>query len=108
MTYNSHIIIYSITVLGASFRGRPLFGSEIHLPEGYTGYVLDKPDGTIPEPQVFDVRQSFKSIKYWNLDRLPSKNDPIISALDWLDISKSVSRIQNVFRFQNHKILKYK
>ncbi|XKL63041.1 hypothetical protein PGB90_005405 [Kerria lacca] len=74
-----------------SFRGRPLYGSEIYIPQNYFGYVIQKPEqkssvGT----QIFKINQSFKKFTYWNLDRIPSNNDSLRSAFDWLDVAEVV------------------
>lgn len=63
----------------------------MQLPEGYCGYVLRKGRGGTSESRVHDIDQSFKKITYWNLDRIPSQNDAIVSALDWINVSKAVS-----------------
>jgi len=33
----------------------------------------------------------FSQFTYWNYDRIPSKNDTFMAALDWIDIAKVVS-----------------
>lgn len=33
----------------------------------------------------------FSQFTYWNYDRIPSKNDTLAAALDWVDIAKVVS-----------------
>lgn len=76
----------------SSFRGRPLLGCEIKVPEGYSGYVLKKqPRDLRSKTDLFNVEQSFDKITYWNLDKIPSHNDAFASALDWFDISAAVS-----------------
>lgn len=34
---------------------------------------------------------TFSQFTYWNYDRIPSKNDPLAAALDWVDVAKAVS-----------------
>lgn len=34
---------------------------------------------------------TFSQFTYWNYDRIPSKNDTLVAALDWVDIAKVVS-----------------
>lgn len=34
---------------------------------------------------------TFSQFTYWNYDRIPSKNDPLAAALDWVDLAKAVS-----------------
>ncbi|XP_065223975.1 ribonuclease H2 subunit C [Planococcus citri] len=75
----------------ASFRGRPLHGSEVKIPEGYCGYVLKKqPEDCDSSTKCYSIEQSFKKFAYWNLDKKPTSNDAIVSALDWFDISDAL------------------
>ncbi|KAK7593037.1 hypothetical protein V9T40_007789 [Parthenolecanium corni] len=100
-------IIGSDGTKNASFRGRPLHGQEINIPKGYCGYVLKKPDVSFPsQPKAYQVQQSFKKFNFWNLDRIPSKNDNLLSAFDWLDVSEvlhSSSSPQKEEKTQNIK-----
>ncbi|PSN50087.1 Copine-8 [Blattella germanica] len=78
-------------VLKASFRGYPLIGKLIQLPEGYRGIIVHetmKPLNEEAERNVH-VTHSFKSFTYWNWDKVPSKNDAFLSALDWIEISEA-------------------
>lgn len=34
---------------------------------------------------------TFSRFTYWNYDRIPSKNDALAAALDWIDIAEAVS-----------------
>lgn len=34
---------------------------------------------------------TFSKFTYWNYDRIPSKNDALAAALDWVDVAKAVS-----------------
>lgn len=34
---------------------------------------------------------TFSQFTYWNYDRIPSKNDALAAALDWVDVAKAVS-----------------
>lgn len=34
---------------------------------------------------------TFSQFTYWNYDRIPSKNDALSAALDWIDIADAVS-----------------
>lgn len=36
---------------------------------------------------------TFSQFTYWNYDRIPSKNDALAAALDWVDIAKAVSSL---------------
>nr|XP_018912765.1 PREDICTED: uncharacterized protein LOC109041060 [Bemisia tabaci] len=75
-----------------SFRGRPFSGKVINLPDSHCGVVFLetlKPKSLKAERKFHAIR-NFRSFTYWNWDKLPSKNDPLMSALDWLDISEAI------------------
>ncbi|XP_031782820.1 ribonuclease H2 subunit C [Nasonia vitripennis] len=78
--------------LKSSFRGYPLQGKIISVPEGYTGvtfYEYKKPDNDDAERNIY-ATGTFKQFTYWNYDKIPTKNDPFISALDWIDIAEAL------------------
>jgi len=85
-------------VFEGSFRGYPLQGQKIPVPEGYTGLVLTetKKPLTENEPKNLSITKKFDSFTYWNWDYNPSTNDPAQLALDWLDISKVVKSTNNL------------
>ncbi|BFZ12251.1 hypothetical protein BsWGS_15290 [Bradybaena similaris] len=75
--------------LTAFFRGRPLNGTEVTLPNGYTGVVLKEPHkrSTEDEDRTLTATHKFESFTYWNLDKLTTPDDLIQKALQWVDIS---------------------
>ncbi|KAL1518195.1 hypothetical protein ABEB36_001856 [Hypothenemus hampei] len=82
-------------VLTASFRGYPLKGTKIQLPEGYQGMVLHeslKPDFEKLQDRHFFVVNKFEELTFWNWDKIPSKNDVFLKALDWIDIAEALHR----------------
>ena len=87
------IILYFFLDLKSSFRGFPLQGKKIPVPKGYTGvtfYEYKKPETEGAERNIY-ATGTFTEFTYWNYDKLPSKNDPFMSALDWIDIAEAVS-----------------
>ncbi|EEZ99790.1 Ribonuclease H2 subunit C-like Protein [Tribolium castaneum] len=76
----------------ASFRGYPLRGKTVELPEGYIGVVLHESIAPVSdkEERKFHVTNKFKTLTYWNWDKAPSKNDKIIQALDWIDVAEAL------------------
>lgn len=77
----------------ASFRGRPLIGEAISLPSGFKGLVVQETKQPLVEnvERTMHVSNIFDELTYWNWDKTPSPNDPFISALNWIDVSKAVS-----------------
>ncbi|CAG9864459.1 unnamed protein product [Phyllotreta striolata] len=76
----------------ASFRGLPLLGKNVRLPEGYLGVVLHeslKPHDEKSE-RNFYVTNEFSNINFWNWDKDPSDNDSITQALQWLDVANAL------------------
>ncbi|KAG7206777.1 hypothetical protein KM043_000691 [Ampulex compressa] len=76
----------------ASFRGYPLEGRKITVPHGYKGvtfYEYKKPDNENAERNLY-LTGMFSQFTYWNYDRMPSKNDALAAALDWIDIAEAL------------------
>lgn len=75
--------------LHASFRGRPLHGKKIDLPQGYKGVILKETHKPFSEEEdrSFKVSHTFRSFTQWNLDLAPSAEDKIHKALDWMKIA---------------------
>lgn len=87
----------------ASFRGHPLEGKIITVPKGYKGltfYEHKKPEDP-KKKREFVSTGTFTNFTYWNFDKLPSKNDALIGALDWIDIADAVSRKINFIKYKN-------
>ncbi|CAG5123702.1 unnamed protein product [Candidula unifasciata] len=78
----------------AFFRGRPLNGSEITLPDGYTGLVLREPHkrSTEDEDRTLTATHKFNNFTYWNLDKQTTPDDLIQKALQWVDISSALHK----------------
>ncbi|XP_011304801.1 ribonuclease H2 subunit C [Fopius arisanus] len=76
----------------ASFRGHPLQGRILTVPEGYKGLIFyeQKKPANPADDRKFVSTGGFSKFTYWNFDKLPSKNDAIVSALDWIDIAEAV------------------
>lgn len=76
----------------ASFRGHPLRGKVVQLPEGYKGLILEETiQRSDDQERTLHVKQIFKEITYWNWDRVPTQNDVFLAAMDWIDIASAVS-----------------
>ncbi|KAJ8929290.1 hypothetical protein NQ314_018045, partial [Rhamnusium bicolor] len=75
-----------------SFRGYPLRGKKVDMPEGYLGLVLHesiKPARDKDE-RKFYVINNFTNITFWNWDKIPSENDSIIQALQWIYVAEAL------------------
>lgn len=68
--------------LKASFRGRPLDGKTLKFPDGFIGSLMPKTSNC--------AEKKTNELTYWNWDELPSRQDSIQKALDWLAISKAL------------------
>lgn len=89
--------------LEGSFRGHLLNGKEMTVPEGYKGVTLSehkKPDSET-EDRSLHVTGAFSQFTYWNFDKIPSDSDALKRALDWIDIAKVVSGVQNFNSYIN-------
>lgn len=67
-------------ILTASFRGRPLQGRKLPLPDSYRGFLLF--NGV--------TKKEFKEFTYWNWDEIPGDSDTVVKALGWINISKAI------------------
>lgn len=74
-----------------SFRGYPLQGRKITIPSGYKGltFAENKKDNESKKQNLY-CTGNFSQFTYWNYDRIPSKNDAVAAALDWIDISEAL------------------
>lgn len=88
--FDTYVKADNDNVLSASFRGYPLKGKCVELPDGYKGLFLHETlrPCTDKEERKFYASKSFDSITYWNWDKVPSKNDLIYQAMDWIDIAE--------------------
>ncbi|XP_076332938.1 uncharacterized protein LOC143237493 [Tachypleus tridentatus] len=79
-------------ILKSSFRGRPLHGKEIQLPEGYVGVVVKNVDKIVTdEPDKrFRMTGHFRKLTYWNWDQIPSQNDKFVKAAQWIKIAHAI------------------
>ncbi len=64
--------------LEASFRGRPLNGEHILIPNDYIGILTNSSKPV----------SSFDKLTYFNLDCSTSKNDCIVRSINWLSLAK--------------------
>ena len=93
-------------VLTGSFRGFPLEGKSVSLPENYTGLrdpesgehssVLFLPGvvleggkaGLTAQDRKTRVTSTFSEVTYWNYDRTPGPADPWHQALQWTRVAE--------------------
>lgn len=75
-----------------SFRGYPLQGKIVTVPSGYKGmtFVESKKTDTENKNRNLYRTESFSKLTYWNYDKVPSKNDALTAALDWIDIAEAL------------------
>lgn len=85
----------------ASFRGYPLHGESVKLPEGYCGLVISESQKPFSENEdrTLKVQMKFKDIYYWNWDQPTSQEDPIQQSMDWLSLSNLVLKFLILVQF---------
>uniref|UniRef100_A0A1B6L5D9 Uncharacterized protein n=1 Tax=Graphocephala atropunctata TaxID=36148 RepID=A0A1B6L5D9_9HEMI len=77
--------------LEASFRGHPLKGKVVELPKGYTGLILEETiQRSEDQERTLHVTKTFSELTYWNWDKVPTKNDVFLAAMDWIDIANAL------------------
>lgn len=79
-------------ILSTSFRGYPLRGKKLELPDGYVGLIFHETirPATEKDERRFYVVGEFVEITYWNWDKSPTLNDPFAQALQWIDIAEAL------------------
>nr|CAG4652311.1 EOG090X0IC1 [Triops cancriformis] len=81
-------------VMVCSFRGYPLEGHVLKVPETYTGLVIEKKCEDTSEkdtgPSEASVQATFSAVTYWNWDTIPSRNDALQQALDWIPLAEAL------------------
>lgn len=66
-------------------------GRKFKTPDGLLGVVYEENKTKLSEAKrTLKVNAVFNEYVYWNYDKIPSDNDGLIKALDWIEISKSV------------------
>ncbi|XP_014671326.1 PREDICTED: ribonuclease H2 subunit C-like [Priapulus caudatus] len=80
----------------ASFRGRPLRGQDVRLPNGYTGICLREATPVYAEGSEdkvhrrFHITGEFSQFTYWNLDKETTDDDAVIKALNWVELASVI------------------
>ncbi|EDV23685.1 Ribonuclease H2 subunit C [Trichoplax sp. H2] len=83
--------------LSATYRGRPLCGAKMEVPDNYIGCVLketQKPFGE-DEDRRLKISSHFKELTYWNLDNRTSVNDKLQKAILWTKIATAIHKSED-------------
>ncbi|XP_055533276.1 uncharacterized protein LOC129723227 [Wyeomyia smithii] len=88
--FNSYTEELEDETLVNALRGYPLRGKHLNLPDGYSGIILQETQKPLSEHEErkFTFGGAFKQFTYWNYDKIPSRNDPLVKALDWIKVSQ--------------------
>lgn len=86
------------TLWHASLRGKPLTGVQLDIPDGYVGMLCHsvsqnggcETDLGNPVVDLVADGDTTEQFMYWNWDRVPTRNDPLLAALDWLLVSDAI------------------
>lgn len=79
--------------LEASFRGYPLLGSKVVIPDGFKGVSLQSNKKSTGK--LFESKQEFKEVTYWKWDQHPHSGDPFPKSFQWLDLSAAIHSREN-------------
>lgn len=63
-----------------------------------TFFEYKKPETEDAERNIY-ATGTFKDFTYWNYDKIPSKTDAFISALDWIDIAEAVCILPYIYLY---------
>ncbi|OQR72367.1 hypothetical protein BIW11_10430 [Tropilaelaps mercedesae] len=80
-------------LINAYFRGHPLVGTKLEVPEGYKGVVFTSSinDGS----RALKAKAHFDHFTYFNWTTKPSQADPQQAILDWLSIARTIHTDEN-------------
>jgi ribonuclease H2 subunit C len=73
-----------------SFRGRPLLGSQLTLPDGFTGLVLKS--GRLDDEPTLRPTERVAQLIHWNWDQASTSSSSAHQALDWCSVSEQLHR----------------
>lgn len=64
----------------------------MNVPPNYKGIVLNEKRKPLNEDEdrKFTSSTVFNEFTYWNYDKIPSVNDPLRKAYDWIDIAETL------------------
>lgn len=90
--FDNYVKCDDASILTTSFRGYPLRGKKVGVPEEYLGLILQETIRPTREKdeRKFYVAGEFREITFWNWDKSPTLNDPFIQALQWIDIAEAL------------------
>ncbi|KAG8193090.1 hypothetical protein JTE90_017841 [Oedothorax gibbosus] len=78
--------------LQCSLRGRPLCGQKVKVPNDYIGVILkDNKNVSLSEGEK-DLKAvaTFDEFTAWNWDLVPSANDKLVRALEWIEVANAL------------------
>ncbi|GFY61256.1 uncharacterized protein TNIN_403671 [Trichonephila inaurata madagascariensis] len=75
--------------LTCSVRGHPLKGQKIKIPDSYIGVVLKENKNLSISDDKRDLKKvaTFKEFTSWNWDIVPSPQDKLVKALQWINLA---------------------
>ena len=73
------------SVLLSSFRGRPLVGRQIDLPQNSSAFLIKE-----SKNGEFVANDKFDQIIHWNLDKTPSESDTLPQVVQWIQVSEAI------------------
>ncbi|XVE51681.1 hypothetical protein DITRI_Ditri02bG0061100 [Diplodiscus trichospermus] len=94
------IEIDGLAVEESHFRGRKLQGTNISLPNGYSGFVLGKNisgkrkacDASEGSSNNWEMKAKFDKLTYWNHDSPPSKDDTFLRSFHWFPVAEALHK----------------
>lgn len=76
--------------LTSSFRGRPLLGSELSLPDGFVAVTLR--NGRLDDEPTLRPMERVSKLIHWNWDQPSGTNSSAHQAMDWLKVSEELHK----------------
>jgi len=81
-----------IALWHASFRGKPLTGVQLGMPDNYVGVLCNGTGDRVEPDDSSDLMadEVTEQLMYWNWDRIPTREDPLLAAFDWVRVSEAM------------------
>lgn len=84
----------------ATFRGKPLTGIKLEMPNGFVGVMCSVSNNKDNQVSVLDADLTVDSgatqeLMFWNWDRVPTREDPLLAAFDWVPLSEAMMANNN-------------
>ena len=84
------------------FRGYPLQGQKIAVPDGYAGVILRENKHFDSDDKELKITGTFNEFVAWNWDKEPSRDDKLVKALQWINVASVLHQPVSEYDSKSH------